>query len=235
MNRLHSHLLVILSTATLTTATIGCNSPAPDASPSSAATESASSTAAAQSPVPNRAEDTNPLKAGVAAPSATLRRPDGSTVEMRTLYAAKPSVLIFYRGGWCPYCNVHLGQIAEAEPQLRDLGFQVLAISPDRPEELKKSIDKQNLTYQLLSDSDADLAKAFGLAFRVDDATVAKYREYKVDLNASSGRDHHVLPVPAVYIIDQTGTIRFAHANPDYKSRLEPEKLLAAAREAVKR
>jgi peroxiredoxin len=152
---------------------------------------------------------------------------------MGDLYSQKQSILIFYRGGWCPYCNTHLAQIAEVEPKLRELGYQVLAISPDRPEELRKSVVKLDLTYQLLSDSDAELAKAFGLAFRVDDATVEKYREYRIDLNAASGRDHHILPVPAVYVIDRGGTIRFAHANPDYKSRLEGDKLLAAARGAV--
>jgi peroxiredoxin len=192
-----------------------------------------SSASATEAPIPSRAEDVQPLKPGVGAPSAALRRPDGTTVEMRELYAQKPSILIFYRGGWCPYCNTHLGQIAEAESELRDLGYQILAISPDRPEELKKSIDKQNLAYQLLSDSDVDLAKTFGLAFRVDDATIDRYRQYKIDLTAASGRDHHILPVPAVYIIDQKGTIRFAHSNPDYKSRLEPDKLLAAAKEAL--
>ncbi len=184
------------------------------------------------SAVPEDARQVHPLDVGTKAPVATLRRPDGKQVELGTLYGQKPTVLIFYRGGWCPYCNTHLGQIATAEPELLKMGYQVLAISPDRPEELAKTLDKQHLTYQLLSDSDAVLARAFGLVFHVDDPTVEKYRGFGIDLEKSSGRDHHLLPVPAVYIVDTTGMIRFAHWNPDYKTRLAPEDLLKAARES---
>jgi peroxiredoxin len=113
------------------------------------------------------------------------------------------------------------------------MGYQVLAISPDRPAELAKTLDKQELAYELLSDSDVSLARAFGLIFHVDDPTVEKYRGFGIDLEQASGRDHHMLPVPAVYIVDQAGVIRFAHWNPDYKTRLAPEDLLKAARESI--
>ncbi len=175
---------------------------------------------------PQDATKVQPLSAGEEAPTATLRGPDGQSVDLATKYAQKPTVLIFYRGGWCPYCNAHLGQIATAEPELLRMGYQVLAISPDRPEELAKTLDKQNLTYELLSDSDVKLARAFGLVFHVDDPTVEKYRGFGIDLEQASGRDHHMLPVPAVYIVDQAGVIRFAHWDSDYKKRLAPEMLL---------
>ena len=113
------------------------------------------------------------------------------------------------------------------------MGYQVLAISPDRPAELSKTVAKHNLGYQLLSDSDMTLARAFGIAFRVDDPTLEKYRGYGIDLEQSSGRDHHLLPVPAAYIVDKQGVIRFAHWEPDYKKRLEPKALLSAARESM--
>lgn len=190
-------------------------------------------TATTQAMVADRAEDVRPLKTGDVAPSATLRTPDGDKVDARQLYAAKPSLLIFYRGGWCPYCNTHLGQIAKAEPQLVELGYQVLAVSPDRPEALRQSVDKGPYGYQLLSDSNMELTKAFGLAFRVDDPTLENYRGFGIDLERASGRDHHLLPVPAVYIIDKDGVIRFAHWNADYKDRLDPSALLKAAKEAV--
>lgn len=180
-----------------------------------------------------RAEDVKPLRSGDRAPEASLRRPDGRSVDVMDLYKAGPSVLIFYRGGWCPYCNVHLGQIAKAESELKQMGYQVLAISPDRPEELQKSVDKQHLNYQLLSDSDMVLCQAFGLAFRVDDATIEQYHSYGIDLEKSSGQSHRLLPVPAVYLVDKEGAIRFAHWNPDYKTRLQPETLLNAARQAL--
>jgi peroxiredoxin len=180
---------------------------------------------------PQDASAVQPLGVGEKAPTATLRGPDGQSVDLAAKYAQKPTVLIFYRGGWCPYCNTHLGQIATAEPELLRMGYQVLAISPDRPEELAKTLDKQELTYELLSDSDVALARAFGLIFHVDDPTIEKYRGFGIDLEQASGRDHHMLPVPAVYIVDQAGVIRFAHWNPDYKTRLAPEDLLKAARE----
>ncbi len=129
----------------------------------------------------------------------------------------------------CSTCNAHLGQIATVEPELLSMGYQVLAISPDRPEELAKTLDKHDLTYQLLSDSDAVLAQAFGLVFRVDEPMLEKYRGFGIDLELASGRDHHMLPVPAVYIVDTTGIIRFAHWDADYKKRLKPETLLKAA------
>jgi peroxiredoxin len=181
--------------------------------------------------VPTDAGRVQPLGVGEKAPAAILRRPDGREADLATLYGQKPTVLIFYRGGWCPYCNTHLGQIATAEPELLKLGYQVLAVSPDRPEELAKTLDKQHLTYQLLSDSDAVLALAFGLVFRIDDPTLEKYRGFGIDLEEASGRDHHLLPVPTVYIVDKAGVIRFAHWNPDYKTRLAPEDMLKAARE----
>ena len=113
------------------------------------------------------------------------------------------------------------------------LGYQVLAVSPDAPEALRASLDKGGYKYQLLSDSDMALSKAFGLAFRVDDPTVKKYEGFGIDLAKASGRDHHLLPVPAVYLVDQKGIIRFAHWNPDYKKRLDSNELLDAARRAA--
>lgn len=188
---------------------------------------------ATQAAIPTRAEDVRPLREGEWAPIAVLLRPDGQPVKLSTAYAEKPTILIFYRGGWCPYCNTHLGQIAKAEADLVKLGYQVLAISPDQPEALRASIGKGGYSYQLLSDSDMVLTRAFGLAFRVDDPTVEKYRGFGIDLDKASGRDHHLLPVPAVYIVDTQGVIRFAHWDADYKKRLEPDALLDAARKTI--
>ena len=143
---------------------------------------------------------------------------------------AQPLVLIFYRGGWCPYCNVHLGQLQEIDPQLRAMGYRIVAVSPDRPEELAKSAEKEGLNYILLSDSKMAAAKAFGLAFTVDGPTLAKYTEYGIDLETASGEKHHMLPVPAVFLIGTDGVIDFVYANPDYKTRIDPEVLLTQAK-----
>lgn len=113
------------------------------------------------------------------------------------------------------------------------MGYQLLAVSPDLSAELRKSVQKQELKYSLLSDSKMTAAQALGIAFKVDDATVTQYKEYGTDLEKSSGEAHHLLPVPAVFVIATNGTIHFSYANPDYKMRLNPDVLLAAAKGAL--
>ena len=148
---------------------------------------------------------------------------------MHALIAGKPTVLIFYRGSWCPYCNAHLSDLVTVEEQLRSLGYQIIAISPDRPEELNRMTTKDHLNYLLVSDPQAEAMKNFGVAYRVDDATIANYKKFNVDLERSSGQTHHILPVPAVFIINRTGEIVFVHADPDYKVRMKGAEVLAAA------
>jgi peroxiredoxin len=172
------------------------------------------------------------LKVGDAVPDVKLRTEDGKEVSLRKLVSEKPTVLVFYRGGWCPFCNRHLQSLAGIEEDLSRAGAQLLAISPDQPGKLKETPGRENLHYRLLSDSDASAATSFGIAFKVDDATVEKYKGYGIDLSAASGKEHHLLPHPAVFVADKSGKIRFAYFNPDYKVRLEPEKILEAARAA---
>jgi peroxiredoxin len=114
---------------------------------------------------------------------------------------------------------------------LKKLGVQILAISPDKPEELKKSIDKNKLNYQLLSDSKIAAAKAFGIAFGVDSETLSKLKGYGIDLNASSGEDHNILPVPSVFAISADGTISNSYVNPDYTQRPSAQFVLTMAKE----
>ncbi len=139
----------------------------------------------------------------------------------------------FYQGGWCPFCTKHLAALASIEKDLAAAGFQLLAISTDAPANLREKPEHQTLTYTLLSDSTMDAAKAFGIAFTVPDDVLVKYKGYGIDLEAASGQKHHLLPHPAVFVVDKTGVIRFAHVNSDYKTRLDPAKILEAAR-AVK-
>lgn len=173
--------------------------------------------------------NTTALKVGEAIPDVKLRTEDDKEVSLRRLVSEKPTILIFYRGGWCPFCNRHLQALAGIEDNLNKAGAQLLAISMDQPSKLKTTPDREKLPYRLLSDSDAAAAKAFGIAFEVDDATVEKYKGYGINLDTASGRDHHILPHPAVFVADTSGKVRFAHVNPDYKARLEPKKILEAA------
>jgi peroxiredoxin len=131
------------------------------------------------------------------------------------------------------YCNLQLGQLQTMEAELLDLGYQILAISPDRPEKLAESVAKHKLSYTVLSDHAMNAARAFGIAFRVDDQTLELYKGYGIDLEAASGETHHMLPVPAVFVVGTDGVIKFSYVNPDYKIRLEGDALLAAAKAAL--
>jgi peroxiredoxin len=125
-----------------------------------------------------------------------------------------------------------LGQLQRIAPELIEIGYQIVGISPDRPEKLRESLSKNELGYALLSDSKMAASLAFGIAYKVDDETLELYKGFGIDLEESSGEKHHLLPVPAVFVVGTDRTIKFEHVNPDYKKRLDPDVLLAAAKAA---
>jgi peroxiredoxin len=174
-----------------------------------------------------------PLVIGDTIPDVTVTSTKGKAISLRWLISKKPAIVIFYRGGWCPYCNAHLASIQQIEPDLIHLGYQIIAIGADRIAELDKTIAKHHLTYSLYSDSTMRAAKAFGLAYTVDSITLTKMQLHGVDLEKASGQKHHMLPVPAAFVVDKKGIIRFAHSNPDIKVRIDPNDLLSKAREAL--
>jgi peroxiredoxin len=145
----------------------------------------------------------------------------------------KPLVLIFYRGGWCPYCNLHLAELRHAEAKLIEMGYEVLFIGADLPEKLASSLQEKNISYTLLSDSKLQVSKAFGVAFRLDHNTLITYAKHGIDVKEASGEKHHMLPVPAVFVIGVDGIIRLQYVNPDYKVKSHPNVLLVAVRIAL--
>lgn len=181
--------------------------------------------------LPLDAAEPTRIAVGDPIPDTVLLTIEDKEITLRDAIAGKPTVLIFYRGGWCPYCTKHLTALAGIQEDLDKLGIQILAISPDQPSKLREKPDNAKIPYQLLSDRTMEVAKTFGIAFEVDGGTREKYRGFGIDLEAASGEAHHLLPHPAVYVIDAKGIIRFAHVNEDYKVRLEAEKVLEAARE----
>ncbi len=175
------------------------------------------------------ADQVQPLLIGMKAPAFTVRDVENKTVKFNAGAQTRPIVLTFFRGGWCPYCNLHLSEMRLAEEQLTDMGFEIWFISIDKPEFLLASLDDPDVGYTIYSDSALSATRAFGLAFRVDDELNEKYLNWNIDLEKASGEDHHVLPAPATYIIGTDGIINFAYINPDYKVRMHPSVLLAAA------
>ena len=175
------------------------------------------------------AGEVQPLLIGMEAPDFTLRDVENQAFSFKSGTQAKPIVLTFFRGGWCPYCNMHLSELRLAEKQLKEMGFDIWFISIDKPELLLESLDDPDIGYTVYSDAALSATRAFGLAFRVDDELNERYLSYDIDLEKASGENHHVLPAPATYIIGTDGIINFAYINPDYKVRLHPNVLLAAA------
>lgn len=184
--------------------------------------------------IPLSADSVKPLQTGEKIPEVSLATAENVSFDLNEYVKDQPVVLIFYRGGWCPYCNIHLRELQKADPELRKMGFEILAVSPDNPAKLQKSIEKHEPGYTILSDTLADAASAFGVAFQVDDSTLKKYKNYGIDLEEASGESHHLLPVPSVFIIGKDGIIHYVYYNVDYKNRLKADELISQAKKAIK-
>lgn len=181
------------------------------------------------------AEQVRPLLLGSTLPDVSLQSVDGKPVSLKQQVNGKPAILVFYRGGWCPYCNLQLSELRLITKDAEALGYQMIAISPDRPEELSRTLTRDKLDYTLLSDARADALRAFGIGFRVDDATIEKYRGYGIDLEKASGENHHALPVPSVFIVDANGILQFSYSHPDYQVRVPGSVVMAAAKAIAER
>lgn len=180
-------------------------------------------------PIATEPTATKPLEQGQKVSEVILKGMDRKDISLASLYEKKPLVIVFFRGGWCPICTKHTQQLIKIYPELKKKGFEMIGVSPDSIENTKANIDKNSIPFPLYSDFDLIAATGFGLAFKVDDATVTKYKGFGIDLEkASGGQTHHGLPIPAIYLIDKEGVVKFAHSNPDYQQRLDPTELLAA-------
>lgn len=162
-----------------------------------------------------------PILIGESIPDLVLKDVTAKEVELKAVLAQKPSIVIFYRGGWCPYCNLHLAELQTIESKILAAGYQIIAISPDSPESLQASTTKNKLNYSLLSDTGLHAAQAFGLAFKAP----ARYSDMLE--KASAGTNKDLLPVPAVFMINTKGEVIFEYINPDYKKRLKGNLLLS--------
>lgn len=197
----------------------------------------ATKTGHADVPVAESADLINPLGAGDNAPRFVVETVAGEPFDFNPQELQRPVVLLAFRGGWCPFCNAYLSEMRHVIPEIREMGLDVLFLSGDRAEMLFSSLtwetqeDIAELDYTILSDADAQAAIALGIAFRASGRTISRRKEKGQDISESSMLKHGVLPVPAVFAIDQSGIIRFAYTNADYRIRLPANDLLAAARE----
>lgn len=173
------------------------------------------------------------LEVGNKAPDATLPDVTGKSQRLAALYAAGPVFVVFYRGGWCPFCNLQLHRLATALPQFNQKGLQIVAISVDTPGEEAKTQAKQSVPFPMLSDSDLTAHTAFHVVHVPADAEAKALAGYGVDLEKSSGQHHHSFAVPAIFLVDRTGTIRWRHIDQDYKTRPTPAQMLDVADRAL--
>ena len=173
-------------------------------------------------------------KVGDKAPVFTLNDPEGNAVSSKDLLAKGPLVVSFYRGVWCPYCNMELQALQAALPEFEKLGASLVAISPQTTPNSRRSTRENKLTFPILSDVKGEVGEAFGLKFALPDYLVDLYKSLKNDLPSFNDDPAWTLPMPGRYVIGQDGIIAYSEVNPDYTLRPEPEELLPALKKVSK-
>jgi peroxiredoxin len=176
------------------------------------------------------AEDVTPILNGTIVPKATVKTADGSPVSLQALLMQKPSIVVFYRGGWCPYCSRQLAELKDIEQDLVDEGYQIIAISPETPEKLQSQKLETEFAAMLISDDKLEAIKAFGVGFYVPNDTRALYKDrMNIELIANE-EDRAVLPAPAIFITDTKGQVVFNYVNPNFRVRPSAALVLSAAK-----
>lgn len=157
-----------------------------------------------------------------------LKSVDDRPVDLAAAAAGRPVVLLFYRGGWCPYCNTTLRAYAEALPRIEAAGGTLIAVTPETAERASETARDDGLTFPVAVDGGNRFARTLGLVFALPDDLRPLYREIGIDLPARNGDDSHELPIPAVYVLDASGRVAFAHVDADFTRRADPEAAVAA-------
>ena len=175
------------------------------------------------------------LKVGDHAPAIVLENAKGGTIDVETLLKKGPVIVTFYRGGWCPYCNLELKAYQEILPEIVAAGASLVAISPEKPDDTVSTAEKNALTFEVLSDVGQKVGRAFGLVYEFTEELKSAYRGFNLDIPArNSTPGEWALPVSATYIIGRDGSIIYAYTDVDYRDRADPRDVLAVlARKAV--
>jgi peroxiredoxin len=170
------------------------------------------------------------ITVGEIAPNFTLPAATGEAVTLHGKLNEGPVVLSFYRGGWCPFCNLELQALQAALPEIKSLGANLIGISPETPDNSMTTAEKHQLEFDVLSDIGNKTARDYGLIFTVYEEMRPLYLKWGLDVPASNGDNSWELPVPATYVIDTNSVVRAAYVDKDYTKRMEPEQILAALR-----
>ena len=170
----------------------------------------------------------NALQVGQKVTNFSLANHCGDTVELTDLLAKGPVIISFYRGGWCPYCNLELKALNDYLPKFKAHNAQLVAVSPQLPDETLSTAQKNELKFDVLSDVSNTVANQFGLLFTLDERIQSLYTGFGIDFENYYGDKSFKLPLPATYVIKQDGTITYAFISEDYTLRAEPEAVLNA-------
>lgn len=169
------------------------------------------------------------LKVGDRAPAIVLKNAKGVTVDVSKLLKKGPVIVAFYRGGWCPYCNLELRAYQEILPEIVAAGASLVAISPEKPDDTLSTAEKNALTFEVLSDVGQRVGRAFGLVYEFTEELKSVYRGFNLDIPARNGTPGEwALPVSATYVIDREGSIIYAYTDVDYRDRADPREVLKA-------
>lgn len=168
------------------------------------------------------------LSKGAKVPNFTLPNAVGQEVSLESLLTKGAVVISFYRGGWCPYCNLELRALQQVLPEIETKGATLVAISPETPDSSLSTQEKNELSFEVLSDRGNIVAKQFGLVFTLDQSLRPIYESFGIDIPGYNGDDTFELPLPATYVIGPDGTITHSFANADYTQRLDPSEIIAA-------
>jgi peroxiredoxin len=171
------------------------------------------------------------LKAGDRAPAIVLKNAKGETVDVGALLKKGPAVVTFYRGGWCPYCNLELKAFQQVLPDLKAAGASLVAISPEKPDDTLSTAEKNALTFEVLSDVGQKVGRAFGLVYQFSDELKSAYHGFGLDIPAKNAADEWALPLSATYVIGRDGVIIYAYTDADYRDRADPTDVLAVLKQ----
>ena len=171
----------------------------------------------------------NAIKIGEKAPHFNLPNAQGEQVDLEALVKQGPLVITFYRGNWCPYCNLQLRALQERLGEIKALGASLIAISPQVPDGSMTADDISKMDFIVLSDQDAKVASQYGVAWEVPEFLMEHMRvDRQLDLEKINNGNAHVLPIPATFILDRNATVIWNYVNVDYRTRSEPEDIIKA-------
>lgn len=160
------------------------------------------------------------------APDFKAKDQNGNEVRLKDLLKEGKVVLVFYRGQWCPYCNKELSRFQDSIQFIKDKGAQLVAVSPEKPENITMTVEKTKATYPVLYDEKLKIMKAYDVEFEVPENTITRYRNSGIDIEKNNGANGKYLPVPAVYIIDKESTVVYRFFEQDYKKRPSVKEIL---------